>query len=411
MTKNYNIKYSIIIPARNGGKYLSTCVETIISQDFHNYELIISDDHSEDNSREYLSSLDHPNVKVVFPPKPMSMTEHWEWVFSQAQGEWVMFVGQDDGLQPYFFELAERLTEYAKKRKLRTIMSERAYFFWPGCDAIAEDLAVLYFGISRVSIHNCKFQALLALLGFQAYFELPEMYTSSMFHRNIIEEVRRKQGGHVFVTHPQDANLGAIACSLDNRYLKSGIPLGWIGTSPKSAGIAVAVPNDKNTPLKKEYLKKIDSSRLLYNPLAGDFALGSPAVYFWAALMQTPHLRKNWINRLLMSQTFKTFIFAGVFSDLSLPKTSNKIEKMRMFEEIIHLNCCNFPLTVIISQLLRVSYKFYRFGKRVNNKIKSVYHSTCLYRAHWTQMPDTSMIRVSGKIEEMMNKKGMIEKI
>ena len=409
--KNINIKYSILIPARNGGKCLPTCVETIISQDFHDYELIISDDHSVDNTPEYLSAIDHPNVKIVYPQESMSMAEHWEWVLSQANGEWVMFVGQDDGLQPYFFELAERLTAYAKQKKIRTIMSERAYFFWPGCEAIFGDFSVSYSGISRLSILNCKVQAFLALLGFQTYFELPEMYSSSLFHRSIIEEVRQKQKGNLFVTHPQDANLAAIACSLDSRYLKSGIPLGWIGTSPKSAGIAVGLPNDSTMQLKEEYLKKITISRLPYYPLAGDFALSSQAVYFWAALLQTPHLRERWINHLLMSKIFKTLMFAGVFVNLFLPETRHKNERMRMFEEIVHLSHCNLILIAIISRMFRVLYEFYQLGKRVNKKIKRLYRPSCFYQTHWSRNPDTSMIQASRYIKQMIAEERMIKKI
>ena len=117
--EHFKTKYSVLLPAYNGGKYLPTCVETIISQDFSDYELIVSDDHSTDNTKEYLSTLNHPNVKIVYPAESMSMAEHWEWVLSQACGEWIMFVGQDDGLQPYFFKLAERLTAYANQKKIR----------------------------------------------------------------------------------------------------------------------------------------------------------------------------------------------------------------------------------------------------------------------------------------------------
>ena len=58
-------KYSIIIPTYNGVQYLPTCIETIISQDYKDYELIISDDHSTDGTKEFLEMLSHPNITVV----------------------------------------------------------------------------------------------------------------------------------------------------------------------------------------------------------------------------------------------------------------------------------------------------------------------------------------------------------
>mgnify|MGYP000642041826 CR=1 FL=1 len=233
-------KYSIIIPTYNGVKYLPTCIETIISQEYSDYELIISDDHSTDGTREFLDTLVHKNISIIYPSEPLSMTEHWEWALEHAKGEWQIFVGQDDGLQAYFFKLADRLTAEAKGKTLRSIMSSRAYFFWKGCEYVYGDIAVGYLAINKTKVHNFKYETLKALLGLQDYFELPQMYTTALFHRDLLDEARVKQDGKVFSCHPQDANLAAIACSLEAEYLKSYIPLGWVGTSPKSAGMAIS---------------------------------------------------------------------------------------------------------------------------------------------------------------------------
>jgi glycosyltransferase involved in cell wall biosynthesis len=418
--ENLKIKYSILLPARNGGKYLPTCVETIICQDFNDYELIISDDHSDDSSAAYLSTIDHPNVKIVHPPEFLSMAEHWEWVLSQACGEWIIFVGQDDGLQPYFFELAERLTEIANQKKIRTIVSEMSNFFWPGCEAFYGNTAVRYWAVSELKVCNCKIQALLALFGFQTYFELPIMYTSSLFHRDIIIEAKEKQNGKLFVTHPQDANLGAIACSLDNTYLKSGIPLGWAGASPKSAGMAIeSVSADKKSDtetigifsLKEDYLKKIANSKLPFHPLSGDFSLGSGAIYFWGALLQTQHLRKAWINKLLLSKKFKTLMFAGVLAEISSLKVERKNNKIRMFEEIINLNQCNPILIVIISKLFRIFYKFNMLNVLVNKRFKRLFKPSYYYKENWKNNPNINMINASKRIERMITKKRMIARL
>ena len=97
------LKYSIIIPVRNGIQYLPSCINTILVQKYSNYELIISNDHSTDGTKEYLDTLsNNKNIKIIEPAEPLSMTEHWEWALSHATGEWQIFVGQDDGLQHYF---------------------------------------------------------------------------------------------------------------------------------------------------------------------------------------------------------------------------------------------------------------------------------------------------------------------
>ncbi len=41
---------SILMPARNAGKYLEACLQSIIQQTYVDWELIIVDDHSTDNT-------------------------------------------------------------------------------------------------------------------------------------------------------------------------------------------------------------------------------------------------------------------------------------------------------------------------------------------------------------------------
>ena len=380
-----NPKYSIIIPARNGGKYLEACIETIISQNYDDYELIISDDHSTDGTKNYLSTLlKNPRVKIIEPSEELSMTEHWEWALSHASGAWQIFVGQDDGLQPYFFKLADKLTKIAEQKKIRIIMSSRAYYFWQGCEPVYGDVSVAFVASDKVKIHNTTYEAAKALLGIQNYFELPSMYTTSLFHKSILEEAREKQQGKIFTCHPQDANLAVIAVSLEKEYLKSYIPLGWVGSSIKSAGMSIgsqdkAFPKDIADTLKKlekEYTEKIKKSKLKYNELAGDFSFGDTSLYFWQAFLETPTLRTEKSNRFLNSKLFKYVFFSSLQVRLWITKKNEK--KQNEFKNILDKNNISLVFVYIIAVFFlffRLVYKFFNFTykafRKVNNLISS----------------------------------------
>lgn len=405
-------KYSIIIPAWNGLKYLPTCVGSIVSQGYTDYELIISDDHSTDGTKEYLATLaTNQNIRVIEPPESMSMTEHWEWALSHAKGLWLIFVGQDDGLQPYFFRLADKLTDIASRKGLRTIMSRRAFFFWEGCGALYGDLAVNYHATNKLKVRNSKYEALKALLGIQVYFELPEMYTTSLFERSILVEARDRQAGRVLTCHPQDANLGVIACSLDTHYLKSYIPLGWVGTSPKSAGMAIA-SSDGQAPapeqigeLAKTYKRKIEQSKLTYDALAGDFSLGDASVYFWQAFLKTPSLRDPRLNAFLVSRQFKT-VFLGALK-ARLQHQNQFRRKLSQFQHIVAVNQCSPFLVGCVALLisgLRIARVAPNFAVRVFQKLhRQFIGSEVVVREYWRAghmptMPDAS-ITVTREIE------------
>jgi glycosyltransferase involved in cell wall biosynthesis len=352
-------KYSIILPVYNGLKYLPTCVDTILSNVYDNYELIISDDNSNDGTKDYLDTLrDNIHFRIVSPSKKLSMAEHWEFALSHAKGEWVIFVGQDDGLQHYFFDLSDRLTHIADLYGIRSIASSRAYYFWDGCQNSFGDLALKYRALKKIKVLNCRIEVLKSLLGFQDYFELPQMYTTSLFKRSLIEEAKTLQGGRLFRAHPQDANLVAIACSLEKQYLKSFIPLGWVGTSPKSAGMSVIIDvkkvneKDKSTiiGLKEDYENKVSSSILGYHKLAGNFSLGNLQIYLWQSFMQTKELRGFNQNKFLMSKFFR-FIFLS-FALNTVLKSKRK-ESFDMMKEVIEINGFNLQIVIICSFMAR----------------------------------------------------------
>jgi glycosyltransferase involved in cell wall biosynthesis len=410
-------KYSIIIPTYNGVKYLPTCIETIICQKYDDYELIVSDDHSTDGTQEYLQTLNNPNIKVIYPPQSLSMTEHWEWALSHASGEWQIFVGQDDGLQPYFFTLADKLTVLAKEKKLRTIMSSRAYFFWPGCQHLYGDIAVGYYAENKTRVYDFKYQALKALLGLQDYFELPQMYTTALFHKDLLDEVQSKQDGKVFSCHPQDANLAAIACSLEKKYLKSYIPLGWVGSSPKSAGMAISsrdsVLNDngmleETKQLKKDYLSKVSKSKLKYHELAGDFSFGSGPLYFWQALLMTQHLRTEKVNDIIKSSIFKSILFARIlYADkFKILMTNNDMSKTEQFNELLKVNQCNKYSIYILFILIAVPAKPLSILSRVLAKIKRTFIvDTVRFSINWSDNEEIELIKISRKVEDKIDNK------
>lgn len=418
--QNNKIRYSLLIPVYNGAKYLPTCVETIISQKYEDYELLISNDHSTDDTEEYLNCLNHPNIRILHPLNSMSMAEHWEWLLAQASGEWVIFIGQDDGVQPYFFTLADKLINIAVKKGIRSIMSKRAYYFWKGCEDFYGDLSVNYDAKDKIKILNSKYQALLSLLGFQDYFELPEMYTTSLFHRSLIEEAIEKQEGRLFLTHPQDANLAAIACSLEKKYLKSLIPLGWVGSSPKSAGLAVTanlmMDKRKETDgqfdtVRKDYIQKTSNSKLSYHPLAGDFSFGSCIIYFWGALLSTCQLRKNYINTFLKSRIFKNLLFAGVMAEIKKSKIENRRHKICMCKELIELNKCNYKIASLLSILFPVFYKIRAGINKINNIPYKLCYREIKYLEKWSTNPGNTMINSSRRINELIKEKKYLESI
>lgn len=90
------MKLSIVMPTYNGMKYLEQAVESVLSQKYQDWELIISDDGSTDGTRDYISGLKDPRVRVHLQPKNLNIFGNLNFLFGQASGEITQIVCQDD---------------------------------------------------------------------------------------------------------------------------------------------------------------------------------------------------------------------------------------------------------------------------------------------------------------------------
>ncbi len=327
-----------MLPCYNGYSYLCSSIESVIKQKFVDFELIISDDSSTDDSWSYLESLDDPRIKLFRHEQRTSMAEHWEWILSKAKGDWIIFLGQDDGLQPYFFDLSERLTAFADQNQILAIASERAYYFWPGCENTYGDIRVNFSAKSEIKILQSRKQLKKTLKGRISYFSLPQMYTTSIVSKELINQIKNCQNGVFFLTHPQDANIAASVCLYTNKYLWSGIPLGWVGTSPKSAGMAISFNKEKKLDdLRQDYVNTINDSNLHLNKRIGPFSFGSTVLYFWGALLEASSFNMKLINKVLSSAFVIRIVFFSAYQEMKDRMKSNT-EINTQYLSLLHLN-------------------------------------------------------------------------
>ena len=100
-TNNLTPKVSIILPARNEEKYLTNCLESLIKQDYQNYEIVVIDDSSEDSTGEIITKYAKNNSKIIHVtanPKPNGwMGKNWACMegYKKATGELFLFTDAD----------------------------------------------------------------------------------------------------------------------------------------------------------------------------------------------------------------------------------------------------------------------------------------------------------------------------
>ena len=88
---------SIIIPVYNAQKHIAKCIDSILEQDFTDFELLLLNDGSKDDSLSilnYYAAIDE-RVKVV-DKENEGVAKTRNKGITLAQGEYIMFVDNDD---------------------------------------------------------------------------------------------------------------------------------------------------------------------------------------------------------------------------------------------------------------------------------------------------------------------------
>jgi chlorobactene glucosyltransferase len=105
-------KVSVILPARNEGQYITRCLDSLLGQDYPNFEIIAINDSSTDRTGEIMKDYAANDLRVIHidaSPKPEGWTgKNWACYqgYLHAQGELLMFTDADSKHSPSAMSLA-----------------------------------------------------------------------------------------------------------------------------------------------------------------------------------------------------------------------------------------------------------------------------------------------------------------
>jgi glycosyltransferase involved in cell wall biosynthesis len=105
------MKFSVLLPTRNRLEYLRYAIETVRRQDYSNWEIIVSDNCSEDDIEGYIRSLDDARIVYLRTASFLPVTDNWNNALDRSTGDYVVMLGDDDGLLPGYFSTMLRAFE------------------------------------------------------------------------------------------------------------------------------------------------------------------------------------------------------------------------------------------------------------------------------------------------------------
>ena len=222
---------SIIIPTRERVETLKHTVATVLNQASNAFELIISDNFSQDSTRDVIGAIKDSRVRYVNTGCRLSMCDSWEYALQHALGEYILFIGDDDAAMPG-----------ALDKLISTILLKSDYevFSWPihiytwpidGREAFVTHMAPQRSPAEMDLVATARH---VVAMGGWRHYRIPCMYHSAV-SRRISDEIRQVTG-RVFHTTQPDVFLSMAVPVFAARALNVGYCVTVHGRSAKSNG-------------------------------------------------------------------------------------------------------------------------------------------------------------------------------
>lgn len=97
-------KISVGLPVFNGELFIKKSIESILSQTYSNFELVISDNASTDLTEQICKSFDDPRIKYVRQKNNLGIHRNYKFLLDDAKYTYFIWVSSDDYWHPNYLE-------------------------------------------------------------------------------------------------------------------------------------------------------------------------------------------------------------------------------------------------------------------------------------------------------------------
>jgi glycosyltransferase involved in cell wall biosynthesis len=126
------IKFSILLPTRNRLEYLKLAVESVLRQDHEDWQLVVSDNDSEQDVEGYVGSLGDRRIVYRRTERLVPVTENWNRALAYSEGDHVIMLGDDDALLGGYLRRMDELISRFEQPDV--IYTKALLFTYPGVD-------------------------------------------------------------------------------------------------------------------------------------------------------------------------------------------------------------------------------------------------------------------------------------
>ncbi len=121
-------KISVLIPTRERAETLGPCIQTCLAQDYDNMEVLVSDNASSPATHATVASFSDSRLQYFRQDTRVSMRQNFEFLINQAKGDYIIIIGDDDGLMP---GAIRRIAQFLKQNPVDVLNWTGIVYYWP----------------------------------------------------------------------------------------------------------------------------------------------------------------------------------------------------------------------------------------------------------------------------------------
>lgn len=248
--------FSIIIPTRNRAHLLRYAVESALSQQFGDYEIVVSDNFSGDDTKRAAEQAGSHRVRYVRTEKTLAMPDSWEFALSHSRGEWVTVLCDDSVLGASLLKDTAAIIDRENPPAVSWPYALYYHPSWPDAskrnilkylpfngkrtkESAAKDLKKLYKGIALSTTS-------------------PSLY-KAFCRRDVIEKIQSRTPKIFLPPAPDYSSAAAILFTLKS-FVYLNRPYTIMGTAKESIGES---HNQYRGDAFKKYLSEFSEEKLL----------------------------------------------------------------------------------------------------------------------------------------------------
>ncbi|MCF6245788.1 MAG: glycosyltransferase family 2 protein [Desulfobacula sp.] len=352
------MKFSVLLPTRNRLDLLACAIETILRQDYSDWEIIVSDNFSDEDIAGYIKSLVEPRIKYFRTQSFIPVTDNWNNALDKCTGDYVIMLGDDDCLMKGYFSTLKRFIRTFESPDF--IYTNAFLYAYPDVMPGVQDGFLRTY--SRRKIYQSESEPFLLkknqamgfvkdALNFKVTFDFNMQF--SLVSRRLIMEMKH-YGPFYQSPYPDYYATNAMMLKA-KRILVVPLPLVTIGISPKSFGFYYFndAENDGN-----EFLNNLPDKSIV-NRLQKVILPGKVMNTSWLISMET--LAVNFVDEFKIDVNYARYRLVQIFdlySDLIMGKENAKKAYRQLKGKMSFVEWLRFGL--LFSAVARIAPRRYR---------------------------------------------------